>query len=267
MELRILGCHGGETPKHRTSSFLLNGKTCIDAGAVTSMLTLEEQKQIETVLVSHAHLDHVRDLATMADHRCQQGGPTLVIAAIPETIAILRAHFFNDLLWPDFTKINVVGKPGIKTIAFQPIELENPIVLSGNTITAVAVDHTIDTCGFLIRTQSGTIAYSGDTGPTDRLFELLRGTTDLRALLMEISFPSEHHALAKVSGHHTPESLTHELKKLDAKSGADSHVNGVDLPVLLYHIKPVFEDAVEREIAKITKRNLEICRLGSTFRL
>ncbi len=98
MELRILGCHGGETPKHRTSSFLLDERVAIDAGAVTSMLTLEEQHRIETVLVSHAHLDHVRDLATMADNRCQQGGPTLVVAGIPETLAVLRQHFFNDLL-------------------------------------------------------------------------------------------------------------------------------------------------------------------------
>ena len=58
MELRILGCHGGETPKHRTSSFLLDERVAIDAGAVTSMLTLEEQHRIETVLVSHAHLGH-----------------------------------------------------------------------------------------------------------------------------------------------------------------------------------------------------------------
>jgi len=67
MELRILGCHGGETPKHKTSSFLLDGRVGLDAGAVTSMLTLEEQKKIDACLVSHAHLDHIKDLATLAE--------------------------------------------------------------------------------------------------------------------------------------------------------------------------------------------------------
>src|SRR5690349_10710401 len=105
MELRILGCHGGETPKHKTSSFLVDGKIALDAGAVTSMLTLEEQKRIDTVLVSHAHLDHIRDLATLADNRCQQGGPPLKIAATASTLRVLREHFFNDLIWPDFSKI------------------------------------------------------------------------------------------------------------------------------------------------------------------
>jgi cAMP phosphodiesterase len=264
MELRVLGCHGGETPKHRTSSFLLDGTTAIDAGAVTSMLSLEEQHRIETVLVSHAHLDHVRDLATMADNRCQQGGHPLVVAAIPETIAVLKRHFFNDLLWPDFSKIPLGGQGTRMTVVFQPIEPEKPIVLGPNEITPVLVHHTIDACGFVVRTPTGSIAYSGDTGPTDRLWELLAQRDDLRALLMEISFPSHHHRLAKVSGHHTPETLETELGKLDRLDGPAEDVVR-QLPVLLYHIKPVFEGAVERELARIAHRNMEICRLGEQF--
>jgi 3',5'-cyclic-nucleotide phosphodiesterase len=262
MELRILGCHGGETPKHKTSSFLLDGRTAIDAGAVTSMLSLEEQHRIETVLVSHAHLDHVRDLATMADNRCQQGGPPLVIAAIPETIEVLRKHFFNDLLWPDFSKIPA-GKSGM-TVVFQPIEPEKPILLSGNEVTPVLVHHSIDACAFLVRTPTGSLAYSGDTGPTERLWELVAARDDLRALLMEISFPNEHHWLAKVSGHHTPETLAKELLKLDSREGPANDLHR-HLPILLYHIKPVFEARVERELARIAHRTMEICRLGEQF--
>ena len=254
MELRVLGCHGGETPKHRTSSFLLDGKIAIDAGAVTSMLTLEEQQGIETVLVSHAHHDHVRDLATLADNRCQQGGPTLVIAAIPETLEVLRRHFFNDLLWPDFSKIPA-GKSGM-TIEFRALTPEVPTVLSGTTVTPVLVSHTIDATGFVIETPTGALGYSGDTGPTQRFWEKLNERQDLRALLMEISFPDEHHKLAQVSGHHTPESLEKELHKLHDHR---------ELPVLLYHIKPVFEQIVEKELARIRDRNLDICRLGDQF--
>lgn len=254
MELRVLGCHGGETPKHRTSSFLLDGKVAIDAGAVTSMLTLDEQHGIETVLVSHAHLDHVRDLATLADNRCQQGGPTLVIAAIPETIEVLRRHFFNDLLWPDFSKIP--AGPNGMTIEFRPLTPEKPMEVSGMTVTPVLVSHTIDAAGFLIETPTGSIGYSGDTGPTQRFWEKLNERQDLRALLMEISFPDEHHKLAQVSGHHTPETLEQELHKLRDHRA---------LPVLLYHIKPVFESRVEKELSRIRDRNLDICRLGDQF--
>jgi cAMP phosphodiesterase len=254
MELRVLGCHGGETPKHRTSSFLLDGKVAIDAGAVTSMLTLEEQHAIETVLVSHAHLDHVRDLATLADNRCQQGGPPLVIAAIAETIDVLRKHFFNDLLWPDFTKIPA-GQSGM-TIELRTLVPEQPTEVSGMRVTPVMVHHTIDTSGFVIETATGSLGYSGDTGPTTRFWERLNETRDLRGLLMEISFPDEHHWLAKASGHHTPESLEIELGKLHDRR---------ELPILLYHIKPVFEQRVEKELTRIRDHNVDICRLGDQF--
>jgi 3',5'-cyclic-nucleotide phosphodiesterase len=255
MELRILGCHGGETPKHKTSSFLLDGRVALDAGAVTSMLTLEEQRAVDSVLVSHAHLDHIKDLATLADNRCQQGGPTLTIAGVPATVEILKRHFFNDLLWPDFSKIPAGDGP---TIRFETLEPEKPAELSGMQVRAVMVNHTIDTCAFVVRSRDGAVAYSGDTGPTDRFWEVLTEQEDLKALLMEVSFPDEHHALAKVSGHHTPETLAVDLDKLDGKRG---------LPVLLYHIKPVFERVVEKQLTRIRGQNMELCRLGDTYLL
>lgn len=256
MELRILGCHGGETPKHKTSSFLLDGRIAIDAGAVTSMLTLEEQRGIEAVLVSHAHLDHIRDLATLADNRCQQGAPTLTIAGVPATIRVLREHFFNDLLWPDFSRIDS-GSHG-PTIRFQTLSPEEPTPVAGARARAVMVNHTIDTCAFVVETPDGSIAYSGDTGPTDRFWEVLSREPDLRALLMEVSFPDEHHHLAKISGHHTPETLAVDFAKLHDKNG---------LPILLYHIKPVFEAIVEKQLTRIHGQNMELCRLGDQYLL
>ena len=56
MELRVLGCHGGETPQHRTTAFLIDERLTLDAGALTSQLTLEDQARIEVVLVSHSHM-------------------------------------------------------------------------------------------------------------------------------------------------------------------------------------------------------------------
>ncbi len=253
MELRVLGCHGGETPQHKTSSFLLDGRLALDAGAVTSMLALEDQRRVETVLVSHAHLDHIKDLATLADNRCQQDGPTLTVAGVPETIRILREHFFNDLIWPDFSRIDTSTG---KTIRFEVLEPEKPTQLNGMTVRAVMVNHTIDTSGFIVETADGAVAYSGDTGPTDRFWEVLSETAGLKALLMEVSFPDEHHQLAKVSGHHTPETLGLDLRKLDGNRG---------LPILLYHIKPVFESPVEKQLARLRDSNMEICRLGDQF--
>ncbi len=209
--------------------------------------------RFETVLVSHAHLDHIKDLATLADNRCQQGGPTLTIAGVEPTLRVLREHFFNDLIWPDFSKIPAGDGP---TVRFEKLEADAPTSVAGMRVRAVMVNHTIDTSAFIVETPDGAIAYSGDTGPTDHFWDVLSVQEDLKALLMEVSFPDEHHQLAKISGHHTPQTLAVDLEKLDGKRG---------LPVLLYHIKPVFEGVVEKQLARVRGQNMEICRLGDQY--
>ncbi|MDH5491861.1 MAG: 3',5'-cyclic-nucleotide phosphodiesterase [Myxococcales bacterium] len=255
MDLKILGCHGGETPKHRTSSFLINDEVAIDAGAITSMLSLEEQRRIRAALISHPHLDHIRDLATIADNRCQQGGPPLEIIGTPETLRELRRHFFNDRLWPDFTKIDTKLGP---TIIYRPARPERVIEVCGLSVVPIMVNHTIDTAGFLIDDGERVLAYSGDTGPTERLWEVLSDCDRLAGLLMEVSFPNSMRELAHVSGHLTPQMLKTELGKLR---------NHAELPIFLYHIKPVFQAKVEKELARIRKRDLHVLRLGDQFLL
>jgi hypothetical protein len=38
MEIRVLGCYGGELPGYFLGSFMLDGKLVVDAGAITSVL-------------------------------------------------------------------------------------------------------------------------------------------------------------------------------------------------------------------------------------
>lgn len=256
MELTVLGCHGGETPRHRSTSFVLDGALGIDAGATTSMLALEQQLQLDAVLVSHAHFDHVRDLATLADNRCQGATKPLVIAGTAFTIRALREHFFNNVLWPDFSQIPLVDAPG-PTIVFQEIEPGAEATVAGFAVRPVLVSHTIESAGFVIERNGVAMAYSGDTGPTDRFWELLSETPNLRAILQEVSFPDAYEWLARASGHHTPATLRDDLKKLRRR----------DVPVLLYHIKPSFQAEVERDLAALRNDDLQVLRLGDAFLL
>ncbi|MGO9834968.1 MAG: MBL fold metallo-hydrolase [Polyangiaceae bacterium] len=253
MDLRVIGCHGGETPKHRTSAFVLNDRLAIDAGSLTSGMELRAQCALEAVLVSHAHLDHVRDLATIADNRLQNGCAPLIIAGTKATLGILKKHFFNNLLWPDFSRLPNSRKPAICYLEIKP---EVPVKIAGYEVRAIRVSHTIDCCGFMVRGKDGTLAYSGDTGPTDRLWQVLNETEGLKAMLMEVSFPNAESRLAHASGHHTPETLARDMDKLEKRR---------DLPVLLYHIKPSFQATVERECARLRGVNLTVCALGDQF--
>jgi 3',5'-cyclic-nucleotide phosphodiesterase len=233
---------------------MLDGRVCLDAGSITNMLTLKEQQKIEAVLISHGHMDHVRDLAMLADTRTQQGGPPLIIASTPGTIAVLRKHFFNDKLWPDFSKI---PDPSNRTIVFQKLAVNQVTKVCGYDVRPVPVDHTVEAAAFVVGDGETSVAYSGDTGPTDQLWQVLREQPDLSALIMEVAFPNEQQRVASLSRHHTPDSLAKELVKLGASKR--------DLPVLLFHIKPVFQRVVEKELAKIRARNNSILQIGDEY--
>jgi cAMP phosphodiesterase len=254
MDFKVLGCHGGESPKHQCPAFLLDGRVCLDAGSITNMLTLKEQQKLDAVIVSHAHIDHVRDLAMLADTRTQQGGPPLTIASTPGTIAVLKKHFFNDKLWPDFSKI---PDPQNRTIVFQPLAPGKVTEIGGYRVQPIPVDHTVEAAALIVSDGKTSVCYSGDTGPTEKLWSALREYKDLSALIMEVAFPNEQARLAGDSGHHTPHSLERELRKLDGKQR--------DLPVLLFHIKPVFQRTVEKELAKIRARNNTILQIGDEY--
>ena len=118
------------------------------------------------------------------------------------------------------------------------------------------VNHTIESAGFIVEGKDATIAYSGDTGPTDRFWQLLQRAPSLKALLMEVSFPNREQKLATVSGHHTPRTLQKDLKKFG---------NPHDLPTLLYHIKPVFQGEVEQECASLKGVNLTVMGIGDHY--
>lgn len=253
MELRVIGCHGGETPRHRTSAFVVDERLAVDAGSLTSGMDLKAQFRLEAAIISHAHLDHIRDLATIADNRCQADCEPLVVAGTKATLNVLKKHFFNNLIWPDFSTIPSKGKPTIRYLELKP---EKRSEVAGFQVRSIAVNHTIDSSGFIIEGKDATLAYSGDTGPTDRFWELLNQEKNLKALLMEVSFPNREQKLATVSGHHTPRTLLKDLKKF---------LKPQDLPTLLYHMKPVFQGEVEQEVARLKGVNLTVTALNDHY--
>ena len=74
---------------------------------------------------------------------------------------------------------------------------------------------------------------------------------------MEVSFPNDEHGWPRVSGHHTPETLARDLKKLERSRK--------DLPTLLYHIKPSFQARSSASAPALKGVNLDGLRLGDQF--
>lgn len=256
MKVTVLGCHGGESKKHRPTSFLLDGRLALDAGALTRALTLDEQSRVEAVLVSHAHFDHVRDLAMAADNRAQMGGKAIEIVGTAPTLHALRTHFFNDVLWPDFSRIPSGDGP---TVRFRTLTPECPEIVCGYQVSAVEVNHTIDAVGFFVGDGDSTLAFSGDTGPTDRFWEVANATPDLKGILLEVSFPDDHLEFALKTGHLCPSLARRELAKLIPQHRGAR--------VMFHHLKPVFVAPTTHELEFIDDRPASVCKLDEEIDL
>jgi len=232
MRVRVLGCYGGQLLGFHLTSFLIDETVLIDAGSPTEALSLEEQHKIRHVFISHTHLDHIKDLAFLADNRSLKrwGGTnenrTICIHSLAANIETLKTHFLNDQIWPDFSRIPNEEDPILRLL---PIEEEKAYETDALRITPVRVHHPVPCTGFIVDDGKHQIVYTADTGQTDRIWELANRLPNLRAVIVDCSFPNDHRRLAEISGHLTPETMHEEIRKLDAYG---------EIPIYLYHMKP-----------------------------
>jgi cAMP phosphodiesterase len=148
MDIRVLGCSGAIAKGNRTTSFLIDGRVLVDAGTGVGDLTLDELVQIDHVLLSHSHLDHVVGIPLMADAimRRRLAAPDfhpLIVHALPETLAALRQHVFNDVIWPDFTRLPKSEQAILALQTFRPGE---SLTLAGLRIEVLPARHTVPAC-------------------------------------------------------------------------------------------------------------------------
>ena len=253
MQIRVLGCHGSQTPGCNTTSFLLNGNILVDAGTITSLLTIEEQVKINYVLITHAHLDHVRDVMFLADNICYlRKDRPLVVIATHNIIDTLKTYLFNNIIWPDFSLLPNPENPVLK---FETIKPGEKISLDNIDVTAVLVDHIIETVSYAIESKEGSIVIIGDTGPTEEVWNVANNISNLKAVFVETSLPNSMQDIANMTGHLTASGLEEELKKLNTHNPQ----------IYLYHMKLHYRESIQSEIATIKDRNIRILQDGEVI--
>ncbi|HNZ29935.1 MAG: ribonuclease Z [Candidatus Aerophobetes bacterium ADurb.Bin490] len=240
MKVKVLGCYGGQLPGKNNPGFILNGDLLIDAGTIALNSTIEEQRRIRNVIISHPHLDHTGALPFFAVNIVSNKAETVKIAGIENTLNAIKSHILNGVIWPDFTKIKNFG--GKEIFEYMPVKEGEWFELGGYTIKAIPVNHTVPTCGFLIGKGGHYIMYSGDTKTTDAIWKEAAALGDkLKSIFMEVSFPGELKALAETSGHYVPQTMEEDLKKL----------GGIKPKIFVYHIKPEYFAKVKKELAAV----------------
>ena len=245
MSIRVLGCSGAIAAGCRTTAFLLDDHVLIDAGTGVGDLTLAEMSRIDHIVLSHSHLDHVLAVPLLADSvmRSREGRGPVQVHALPATLAAMRQHLFNGVIWPDFTRLPSAEQP---VLALQPFEIGDVLQLGARRVEVLTALHTVPAVGFAVfasDADAGAWVFTGDTSPNPALWQRLQDIK-VHSLVIETAFGDDEAPLAAKSRHLHPAALGRELQQL---------AQGVQ--VYITHIKPGEMDAVMGEISRLDPRH------------
>lgn len=252
MRVEILGCNGGIGGDLRTMCLLLDQDALIDAGSGAGDLSLAQMVAVNTLLLTHSHLDHCGFLPLLADAAGSFRDIPLDVYALPETISAIRRNIFNGEIWPDYTALPSAERPYIR---FRPVAPGETVELHGKKITALPAQHSVPAIGYQVDSGAASLVYSGDTTFCEGFWQALNRIANLEYLLIETTFLNANTAGAQRSGHMTAELLAQGLRLLQR-------------PVQLFivHMEIGRENDTVREIMQAAgKFNPQILRRGTVF--
>lgn len=234
MKIEVLGCSGSVMQGFDTTSILVNSKILIDAGSVMSALPAGAVGGIRVVLITHPHIDHIKELPFLVDALFASRAHGIRIMGSKATVEALRAHVFNGLIWPDIAELDADST----LLSIEPVP-DGWFDLDGMKVMSFVENHTGGALGYVIREDGGYALFTGDTGYHQGLFDLIRNLgPELKACFIEASFPNRMGELAAITQHLTPELIS---KGLDGVLSPSTRV-------IVYHMKPSYLDEVIAEL-------------------
>jgi len=253
MKIEILGSFGGESADCRMTCLLLNDAVALDAGSLSQALSVERQQQVQSIVLTHSHMDHTTSLPFFIENVFGKLREAVDIYASAPTIYAIRKNLFNNDVWPDFTRLPNHLLPALR---FHELAPEVKVEIGGLHFTPIPVDHPIPTFGYLIEHGGSAVLWSSDTGPTKRLWEVANATENLQGVWIDVSFDNGMQPIADVSGHLTPQTLVRQLEQLERK-----------VPVLLHHLKPPCISKIRDQVAAVGNSDLGFLEQGAIYEL
>jgi ribonuclease BN (tRNA processing enzyme) len=198
MELIILGSGTGVPSLKRGSPATLikegDQSILLDSGSGTLARMLRAgvtYKEVDAVLYSHIHPDHVADLVPLIFACKYQEDPRT------KDLLILGGKGFRDYFEGLRSVYGSWIDPETFLIHIQEV-LADDLEIGGLQVTTLPLEHAPESIGYRVTSAGGqNVVYSGDTDYCPNIVELARGA-DL--LILECSFPEGQ----KVKGHLTP---------------------------------------------------------------
>lgn len=239
MIIRILGAHNVASATTGFTCVLIDGIITVDAGTLVSTLTFKEQRKINTLLLSHPHYDHMRDIPAFGMSKSMMRSSFTVYGAEPVREALFT-YLVNDKLYIDFTK-----KPEKKPImTFRLIEPGKKETVAGYEVLPVNMKHSVPCTGFQITSPSGKKVFvTSDTGP-----ELAEAWKQISPdiLITEVTVPNKADEFAHKAGHLTPKLLQKELESFKS-------IHNYLPRVVLMHLSPFLEEKIKEQLHDVEK--------------
>lgn len=239
MNIKLLGAHNRESQHTKFPTLLIDDTLVLDAGGLTSSLSLPAQQKLKAILLTHQHYDHIRDILALAMNLYLSGAAINIFSTL-DVYDALNNHLFDGKIYPNFLEIPKEN-PTIKFIVIEQLKTEQ---IEGYSIMAVPVKHSVPTVGYQITSPGGKVLfYTSDTGP---------GLTDCwkqvspQLLITELTASNRFEEFCQESGHFAPNLLKQELITFRELKGY--------LPrVVTVHMNPPLEEEIEAEIAIVAE--------------
>jgi ribonuclease BN (tRNA processing enzyme) len=142
-------------------------------------------------------------------------------------------------------------------LKYRTISPGRPVEIDGYRVVMEKVHHTVPAYGYIVENAGKkAIGYTGDTGPTDRFWEMLAAHR-AKCLIVETSFPNRLEKLALASGHLTPALLEKEIAKM----------NPPPPKIYVIHLKPQYLSEIEIEIEALGRHIIDFLKEGDVLQV
>jgi cAMP phosphodiesterase len=263
MKVRVLGCSGAIAKDCRTTSFLADHDLLVDCGTGVGDLSLAEMRAIDHVLLTHCHMDHIAALPLMLDSCTSLRQKPVTVYALKETIEALQQHIFNNVVWPDFSKLPTPQKP---FVTFQAIEVGQSFQIGSRQVEVMPAVHTVAACGYALREAGAWWVFTGDTERNAAFWRRLN-QMDVAALVIETAFSDRERDLARRALHLAPATLAAEVDLIDPTK---------KFPIYITHTKPAETEMIMAEVLRFddtdvhaqgVRHDIRMLRTGHEFML
>ncbi|MEA1915227.1 MAG: HD domain-containing phosphohydrolase [Campylobacterota bacterium] len=234
--IRILGASGSKSIDLDQTCIQITPEVIIDAGNILYSLG-DESRHINHIFITHAHLDHLADLPFFIDSFFESRDQTLHVYATSETIQIIKKNIFNWEIWPDFSEIKLTRCDDY-AVTFHPIRINQTVRLKDCSLKAIQNNHTSSSCGYVIAKNEESILLTSDTYCCRDIWDEVNENLNIKAVMVDVSFPSRFDKLAFESKHLTPKLLHEELKYLKRD----------DVKIMVNHLKPYYINEIIQEL-------------------